>query len=90
MKAERLEQIRGNTSMADFRSTSNQRKNTGPGQTAQFISPGDLLTYLGVEITMTLDWKPQPSFPALPMPVTPCSEKDLAGWDRLVLITIKE
>jgi hypothetical protein len=52
-------QIRGNTSIADFSRRQLKDKILVQGKPAQFICPGDPFTYLGVEITMTLDWKPQ-------------------------------
>ena len=52
-------QIRGNTSVADFARHQLKDKIVVQGKPAQFIYPGDPFTYLGVEITMTLDWKPQ-------------------------------
>ena len=52
-------QSRGNTSVADFSRHQLKDKILVQGKPAQFIHPGDPFTYLGVEITMSLDWKPQ-------------------------------
>eukprot|EP00983_Pelagomonas_calceolata_P040613 1137690-Pelagomonas_calceolata.AAC.3 len=109
--------------MAEFARRQLKGKVLVEGKPAQFISPGDPLTCLGLEITRTLDWKPQltkmsdkltknltnlacsfatprqtmdivrtaiiPSI-AYAFPVTPCSENDLAYWDKLTQKTIKE
>eukprot|EP00983_Pelagomonas_calceolata_P017147 537538-Pelagomonas_calceolata.AAC.1 len=43
--------------MADFARRQLKDKVLVQDKPAQFISTGDPFTYLGVEVTMTLDWK---------------------------------
>eukprot|EP00983_Pelagomonas_calceolata_P005929 196701-Pelagomonas_calceolata.AAC.1 len=52
-------QIRDNTSVADLSRRQLKDKILVQGKPAQFIGPGDPFTYLGVEITTKLGWKPQ-------------------------------
>eukprot|EP00983_Pelagomonas_calceolata_P088349 1157184-Pelagomonas_calceolata.AAC.1 len=52
-------ELRGTKSMADYAKHQLQNKILVQGKPAQFIGSGEPFTYLGVQVTMTLDWEPQ-------------------------------
>ena len=52
------------------------------GQHAHFIEQDDPFTYLGVELTMSLNWTHQ-------FPVTPCDPDRLNDWDNKIRSLIK-
>jgi len=51
--------LRGNTSVADFVHQQLANKVLVQGQAAQFLKPDDPFPYLGVHITMDLNWSHQ-------------------------------
>ena len=70
------------------------------GQAAQFLKPDDPFPYLGVHITMDLNWSHQLTHMTTKLsfktrttttsfPVTPCSLSVLNQWDTQILAAIK-
>jgi len=51
--------LRGNTSVAEFAHHQLANKVLVQGQAAQFLKPDDPFPYLGVHITMDLNWSHQ-------------------------------